>query len=94
MSLKLGTSSGFAVNSTSASGAIPLGTTTLRVSANIACAVRTGVGAQTAVLTDTWVGPGNSAVITVPGTHDTIAAVTEGAATGRFSYTVVSEQED
>jgi len=94
MSLKLAASDGFAVTSTSASDTFPVGTTTLRVSSNVSCAFRTGVGAQTAVLTDPWVGPSSSLLIQIPGTHDTIAAITEGAATGRLSYTIVAVQED
>ena len=94
MSLVLGASDGFAVSSTSASDTFPTGTTTLRVSANIPCAFRTGVGAQTAVLTDAWIAAGSELVIQIPGTHNTIAAITEGAATGRLSYTIVSSQED
>ena len=94
MSLKLGASDGMAVTSVSASDTFAVGTTLLRVSANIACAFRTGVGAQTAVLTDPWVGPGESLLVEIPATHDTIAGITEGAATGRLSYTKVAVQED
>ena len=37
--------------------------------------VRFGVGAQTAVLTDSFVAPGNTEVFSIPPTVDTVAAI-------------------
>ena len=73
------TGANIATSGTSASATIPVNSAGtkrfIRISATAAAYVRVGNGAQTAVSTDMLVQPGDSVILDVTGSIDTIAAL-------------------